>query len=231
MNNLLIAAAISLMMATVLPAGTPLAAVRRDTLVSELRTSWESLGDPEQVVSDFNARASALSPSDDVAASALTAAAVREWPNRFLLRVGELCQAQPLLAPIVAATAAGMRPDFAERIANSAKRGVRLSAAFGAPSSETEGTASGKQPVPSGKASVSLGKQPVSRGKEPVVSLGELDKAIDAAVRAGLENGDVGGWLWAFPGMRPEFVGSPLDIFYRPMKFPDEPATTFEPAD
>jgi len=88
-----------------------------------------------------------------------------------------------------------------------------------------------KQPVAEGKASVATGKAPVRTGKAPIATPEDIDTAIDAAVRAALENGDVGGWLWAFPGMRPEFVGSPLDIFYRPMKFPDEPATTFEPAD
>jgi hypothetical protein len=230
MNVISIAATISLMLSTVLPAGTPLAAVRRDTLESELRTSWKSLDSPEQALADFHGRARSLSPSDDVAASALTAAAVRQWPNDFVTRSGELCESQPLLAPIVAATAAGMRPDFAYRIANECKRAVRRSTAFaGSPS--LPAASSGKQTAGEGKASVATGKEPVGTGKAPIAAPEDIDTAIDAAVRAALENGDVGGWLWAFPGMRPEFVGSPLDIFYRPMKFPDEPATTFEPAD
>jgi hypothetical protein len=230
MNVISIAATISLMLSTVLPAGTPLAAVRRDTLESELRTSWKSLDSPEQVLADFHGRARSLSPSDDVAASALTAAAVRQWPNDFVTRSGELCESQPLLAPIVAATAAGMRPDFAYRIANECKRAVRRSTAF-AGSPYLPAASSGKQTAGKGKASVATGKEPVGTGKAPIAAPEDIDTAIDAAVRAALENGDVGGWLWAFPGMRPEFVGSPLDIFYRPMKFPDEPATTFEPAD
>lgn len=230
MNILSITVGISLMMSSVLPAGTPLAAVRRDTIVSELSTSWKSLDSPEQVLADFHGRARSLSPSDDVAASALTAAAVRQWPNDFVTRAGELCEGQPLLAPIVAATAAGMRPDFAYRIANEAKRAIRRSTAF-AGDSDRATASSGKQPVADGKASVATGKAPVRTGKAPIATMEDIDTAIDAAVRAALENGDVGGWLWAFPGMRPEFVGSPLDIFYRPMKFPDEPATTFEPAD
>ena len=230
MNLLSIAAGISLLMPTVLTAGTPLAAVRRDTIVSELGTSWKSLDSPEQVLADFHGRARSLSPSDDVAASALTAAAMRQWPNDFVTRAGELCEGQPLLAPIVAATAAGMRPDFAYRIATEAKRAIRRSTAF-AGDSDRATASSGKQPVADGKASVATGKAPVRTGKAPIATMEDIDTAIDAAVRAALENGDVGGWLWAFPGMRPEFVGSPLDIFYRPMKFPDEPATTFEPAD
>ncbi|MFN5962311.1 MAG: hypothetical protein ACK5CW_12590 [Verrucomicrobiota bacterium] len=230
MNVISIAATISLMLSTVLPAGTPLAAVRRDTLESELRTSWKSLDSPEQVLADFHGRARSLSPSDDVAASALTAAAVRQWPNDFVTRSGELCESQPLLAPIVAATAAGMRPDFAYRIANECKRAVRRSTAF-AGNPYLPAASSGKQTAGEGKASVATGKEPVGTGKAPIAAPEDIDTAIDAAVRAALENGDVGGWLWAFPGMRPEFVGSPLDIFYRPMKFPDEPATTFEPAD
>jgi hypothetical protein len=230
MNIPFISAAVSLMMATMLPAGTPLAAVRRDAVESELRTNWKALDSPEQVLADFHGRAKSLSPSDDVAASALTAAAVRQWPNDFVARVGELCEGQPLLAPIVAATAVGMRPDFAYRITNESKRAIRRSKAFSA-GPDPAAASSGKQAVANGKASVATGKETVGMGKAPIATLEDIDTAIDAAVRAALENGDVGGWLWAFPGMRPEFVASPLDIFYRPMKFPDEPATTFEPAD
>jgi hypothetical protein len=230
MNNLHLVAAISMLLAGTLSAGPPLAAVRRDTLVAELAAAWEGTDAPDKILADFTGRARSLSPSDDVAASALIAAAVREWPNDFVTRVGEVCEAQPLLAPIVAATAAGMRPDFASRITAEAKRAIRRSAAFAERQNDASDP-SGKQPVATGKSIVPSGKQPVGRGQEPAVALAEIDNATDAAVRAALENGDVGGWLWAFPGMRPEFVGSPLDIFYRPMKFPSEPATTFEPTD
>jgi len=242
MNFPSLAAAVSLALISVLAAGVPLAAVRRDTLVSELCAHWKSLDVPDRVHADFLGKARALSPSDDVAASALTAAAVRQWPNNFLLRVRELCQSQPLLAPVVAATAAGLRPDFSHRIAKECKRAVEEAAAS-ADSQAWAADSTGKQPVGNGKTSVAIGKQPVKEGMPsglPGRQLGSTDRtftgapieigaAIDAAVRAAAGNGEVGGWLWGFPGVRPEFVGSPLDIIFRPMKFPSEAATTFEP--
>ena len=189
-----------------LRAEAPVSAADRAGMITAYSEKWKAADSPEASRKTFEDEVRALSFSDDVRASALMESAMRTWPKDTLALVEAASRLQPVLASIFAATAAGIHPELGDKIIAAASSGVRQS-----PQYATSG--SGKEPV---------GKQPVGKGvvgKQPV-PLDMIDQAIAAAVKAAIANGAVGGWLWTFPGRRPDFVGSPIEVIFRPIKFP-----------